>query len=460
MNTQTLPQVIAGIPMINGQVMRMTQNGALLPYIRDHIYCNYGKNYFTAFAEAWMDKQYDSSTDIYHTEESQQIYTVKVAANAAAAGAGAQVTVPYDDSGTGFSNVQPGYFVGIPPLGKMAKVISVNTTAKTMVIEPNDKQYKITLLAGQELIIAPAAIAAACGCDVFPSSMKTPGLMYKSNMMIIKKFLRVCGEDLAQWLADRWLFPLMSVTDPCQEDEVWWHAALDQMWFEFMYAKQMFAMIGEDITNDTANFAGLRSTTGIIHMLRARATQEPVPASIGITADYFKRIGKRMKGMRNYCNQYGVWSGMEHRSQIDTVFEAMGNVQRTEQMSCAFMGGNRQRCLQFGFDGVKMDGIEYYFHDEDSLNDPGFLGAAGFTGPETTFMVPLCKLPCGNKMATAFIMRYLSGNGVNRELIENDYGILRPGSNHSECDWHEWMLMSQFGVDAYCLQNFIFTESI
>src|SRR5204863_2775413 len=137
-------------------------------------------------------------------------------------------------------------------------------TAKTMVIEPNDKQYKLAVTAGQELIVAPAAIAAACSCDVFPSSMKVPGLMYKAQMMIIKKNLRICGEDLAQWLSDRWLFPLMSVVEPCDETEVWWHSDLDQMWFEFMYAKQMFAMIGEDITNDTQNFAGLKSTTGII----------------------------------------------------------------------------------------------------------------------------------------------------------------------------------------------------
>jgi len=466
MNTQQLGQVVS-IPsptpgMINSDVMRLTQNGALLPYIADHVYCQYGKNFFTAFAENWMDKRFDSSTEIYHTEESQQIYTVKYsgATNLVATGAGAQLTVPIAGSigSTGYAPVQPGYFVGVPPLAKLAKVISV--TPPNIVIEPVDKNYKITLLPGQELIIAPAAIAASCGCETFPSSAKTPGLMYKSQMMIIKKFLKICGEDLAQWLSNRWLFPLMTVEDPCKEVEVWWHSDLDQMWFEFLYAKQMYAMIGEDITNTSANFTGLKSTTGIIHILRGRATQEPVPASVGITVDYFRRIGKKLKGMRNFCNQYGVWSGSEHRSDIDEAFETLGNVQRTENMSCAFMGKDLERCLQFGFTGVKMDGIEYYFHDENSLNDPGFLGAEGFTGPETTFMVPLCKLPCGNKMSTAFIIRYLSGNGINRELIENDYGILRPGSNHSECDWHEWMLMSQFGIDAYCLNNFIFTESV
>ncbi len=468
MNTQQLNEILV-IPtspnppfngMINGDVMKMTQNGALLPYIADHVYCQYGKNFFTSFAENWMDKRYDSSTEIYHTEESQQIYTVKIGASQAATVAGGPVTTTYTYNGIGgTSNVQQGYWVGVPPLGKVAKVIAVNPATKSITIIPNDKQYKISLVAGQELIIIPASIAASCGCEVFPGSMKTPGLMYKSQMMIIKKFLKICGEDLASWLSNRWLFPLMSPTDPCKEVDVWWHSDLDLLWQEFTLAKQMFCLIGEDITNDTSDFTGLKSTTGIIHMLRARAQQEPVP-STGIDLNYFKRIGKKLKGMRNYCNQYGVWSGSEHRAQIDTAFETAGNVQRTEEMSCAFMGGNKQRCLQFGFDGVKLDGVEYYFHDEDSLNDPGFLGAAGFNGPSTTFMVPLCKLPCGNKMSTVFIMRYLSGNGVNREMIENDYGIMRPGSMNSNCDYHEWMLMSQFGVDAYCLNNFIFTETI
>jgi hypothetical protein len=92
---------------------------------------------------------------------------------------------------------------------------------------------------------------------------------------------------------------------------VWWHAELDQMWFEFMYAKQIFAMIGEDITNDAANFSGLKSTPVFSTCFVRRATQEPVPASVGITIEYFRRITKKLKGMRNYCDQYGVWAGAE-----------------------------------------------------------------------------------------------------------------------------------------------------
>lgn len=458
-NTNGLTQVGTGVPMINGDVMRMTNGGVLLPYIAESIYCNYGKNFFTTFAEMWMDKRYDASTEIYHVEESPQIYTVRATADATAAGPGQPITVSYANNIAGLAPVQKGFFAAFPPLGKMGKITNVSVNAKTFTVEPNDIQYTLSIKAGQDVIIAPAAVVAACSCDVFPGSVKTPGLMYKSQMMTIKKNLRICGEDLAQWLSNRWLFPLKSITDPCEDIEVWWHGDLDLMWFEFTYAKQIFAMLGEDITNNSANFTGLKSTTGIIHMLRARATQEPVPASVGITMDYFKRIAAKTKTMRNSCKEYGVWSGYEHRSEIDTALE--GKVIKNDCCeSWNFLAGDKPRGIRFGFDAIKIDGVEFYLHDEDSLNDPGFLGAAGFTGPTTTFMVPLCKLPCGNGMATAFIMRYLSGNGVNRELIENDYGILRPGSNHSDCDWHEWSLMSQFGIDAYCMQNFIWTESI
>jgi hypothetical protein len=454
------PQVIAGLPMITGQVMKMTQGGQLLPYITDHVYCNYGKNFFTAFLELWMDKRYDSSTEIFHVEESMQIYTIKVAADATAAGAGQAVTITINTGlGTGLMAVQPGYFVGIPPLAKMGRIASVNAATKQIVVEPNDKLFTIKVRTGDDLIVAPAGVVAACSCTEFPNSMKLPGLMYKSQMMIIKKNLKICGEDLAQWLSDRWLFPLKSVVDPCQDVEVWWHAELDQLWFEFMYAKQIFAMIGEDITNDAANFSGLKSTTGILHMLRARATQEPVPATVGITIEYFRRITKKLKGMRNYCDQYGVWAGAEFRSQIDAIFDNMVNYNSNE-VSWNFLAGDKERGLRLGFDALKIDGIEFYFHDENSLNDPGLLGASGFNGPETMFMIPLCKIPCGNKMATTFIIRYLAGNGVNRELIENDYGVLRPGSESSNCDWHTWSLMSQFGIDAYCVQNMILTESV
>jgi hypothetical protein len=455
------PQVIAGVPIINGSVMKMTYGGQLLPYIADHVYCNYGKNFFTAFLELWMDKRYDSSTEIYHVEESQQIYTIKIAADATASAAGAPVTLQVDTTGLppGTMSVQPGYFVGIPPLGKMGRIASTDPVAGTIVVEPNDKLYKITVKAGDDLIIAPAAVVAACSCDCLDNSMKLPGLMYKSQMMTICKSLKICGEDLAQWLSDRWLFPLKSIEDPCEDVDVWWHAELDQMWYEFMYAKQIFAMLGEDITNDSANFAGLKSTTGILHMLRARATQEPVPASVGITIDYFRRISKRFKTMRNYCDEYGVWAGYEFRSQIDAIYDGMVNM-TCDVCAWNFMNGDKERGLRLGFDALKIDGIAYYFHDENSLNDPGLLGANGFNGPETLFMIPLCKIPCGNKMATTFIIRYLAGNGINRELMENDYGVLRPGSESSNCDWHTWTLKSQFGIDAYCVQNMILTESV
>lgn len=452
------PQIIANIPMINEQVMRMTSGGQLLPYIVDHVYCNYGKNYFTTFAEMWMDKEYDSDTEIYHTEESQQIYVVTVAANATASGAGAQVTIDYGQNViNGYTNVQPGFWVAVPPIGKMAKVISVNPNNHTMVIEPNDIAYQITVTEGQQLIIAPAAIVASCGCDRLPTSKKLPGLMYKSTMMIIKKTLTICGEDLAKWLKNRRLFAIKSLEDPCVDVNVWWHADLDNLWFDFMYAKQMFAMLGEDITNNTENFEGLKSTTGVMHMLRSRATQLPVAASTGIDFDWFTRFTARLKRLRNYCDQYSLWSGANHRAQIDLALE--GKVTKND-VSWNFLQGDIQRGLRLGFDGLKLNGIEFYLHDEASLNDPGFLGAEGFNGPDTTFGLPLCRVPCGNRLSTPIIVRYLAGNGINRELIENDYGVLRPGSNFSHCDYHEWSLMSQFGLDAYCLNYWVFAESI
>lgn len=442
--------------------MRLTNNGRILPYIKDHVYCSFGLNYFSTFAEYWMDKDYASDTEIFHTEENQQNYTIRVSADATAPAAGAQVTVSYA-SNVGSSNsinLQPGFWVGLPPISKLAKVISVNTTAKTFVLEPADGLYKITLKSGNDLIIIPASIVAACGCVDLPSSVKLPGTMYKSKMMLIEKQKTICGEDLAKWLEGRMLFPLKSATNPCEDVNVWWHADLDLMWAEFTMAKQMFVMHGEDITNNTANMANLKSTTGVMPMLRSRATQEPLSATgPGMTRAYFKRIAKKLKRIRNYCNQYGYWMGAEFRSQIDADLET---VVQKHDVSWNFLDGDKARGIRFGFDAIKIEGIEFYLHDEGSFNDPAFLGAAGFNGPNTAIGIPLCKMQCGQRKgpSTPLVLNYLAGNGINRELIENDYGVLRPGSHNSKCDWHEWQLKSQFGLDAYCMNHFVFTESI
>jgi len=458
MDQNITPQIAQGFPMINGEVIKLTNNGRLLPYIADTVYCNFGKNYFTTFAEMWMDKKYESSTEIHHIEEGMQLYIIKATADATAPAAGAQVSFNYSANVIGnYAAVQKGFFVVIPPNGKMAKVVDVNPTTKTVIIEPNDKNYKINIKAGNELIIAPAAIRASCECFNFQSGKKIPGLSYKSKMMIIETGKTICGEDLAQWLESRTLYPMKSI-ETCEDVQVWWHEDLNQMWFEFMQAKQIYAMFGDDITQDTSlNFTNLKSTTGVYHILRARATQIPVPATVGITIDWFKRMSLRLKGIRKYCDQYSLWMGKNHRSQADTALEALVTKQ---DLSWNFLDNDKERGIRLGFDAVKVDGIEWYLHDEDSLNDPGFLGADGFNGPDTTFGVPLCRMPCGNESVTPLRINYLAGNGINRELVENDYGVLRPGSKDSNCDRHTWSLMSQFGIDAYCMNNWIFTESL
>lgn len=451
-------QVVAGINQVDGTVMRLTQGGRLLPYIVDSVYMNFGQNYFTTFAEHFMDKRYTSSQDIYHIEEHQQIYTIKITTDKQAIQPGGEVTLNYANNiAGGLINIQPGYFVGIPPLGKIGRINSVDTNAKTFKVQPNDKEYRINVYAGNELIIIPAAIVAACSDTFIPSGKKLPGFLYKSKKMIIKKNLRICGSDLAQWLENRTLFPLKSLEDPCEDINVWWHGDLEQMWMEFTQAKQMFGMLGEDITNNVDNFANLNSTTGTLPALRSRAMQEPVSQSVGINIDYFKRMNKRLKRIRNYCNQYSFWFGSELRAQADS---ALDEKVIKNDLSWNFLDGDKERGIRFGFDAVKIDNIEYYLHDEGSLNDPGFLGADGFNGPYTGFGVPMCKLACGNDLRTPIVLDYLAGNGVNRELIEDDYGVLRPGSGGKNEDWHEWKLMSEFGLDFYGLNNFFFTEAI
>lgn len=452
-------QMVANIPMVNGDVMKLTQGGRLLPYIKDTVFCNFGRDYFSTFAEMWMDKDYVPATEIFHIEEGLQIYTIKITANAAAGTPGGAVTLTYGANiVTGMTNIQPGFWVGIPPIGKLGKIVSVNYTNRTFVVEPADITYQITLTAGNELIIIPASIMASCSCDIIPSSKKIPGLMYKSQMMIIKKNLKICGEDLAKWLEGRNLFPMKKTDDKCEDVEVWWHEDLSILWREFTFAKQMFVMLGEDITNNTANFTNLKSTTGVLPIMRTMATQLPVALATGTNYAYWEAFTKKIKRLRNYCTQYGVWQGANHRAQTDAAFE--GKVTKFD-VSWDFLDNDKERGIRFGFDAAKINGIEFYFHEEASLNDPGFLGAEGFNGPDTTIAVPLCKLQCGQRgLSTPIVINYLAGNGINRELMENDYGYLRPGSESSNCDWHAWDLASQFGIDFYCPKFFVYTEGI
>jgi hypothetical protein len=121
-----------------------------------------------------------------------------------------------------------------------------------------------------------------------------------------------------------------------------------------------------------------------------------------------------------------------------------------------------EKCVNFGFDSFVKNGITVHLHEEASFNDPGFLGAAGFNGPDTGIGIPLCQLQCGANVRTPVVINYLANPeaGYSREFEQWDHGVLKPDSNNSTCDYHSWHLRAEKGFGAYCLEHHWLIEGL
>lgn len=461
-----MAKVVSNIPVINGDFFRVANQGRILPYYKDTIFTAFGKNYFSSFLDVWADTEAVCVDEIFHVEENEFMYKVKPAADVTGSGPGdpATITIAPGSHALGGTHtiVQPDYVVVFPPLNKLGKVVSVDTDtdgAHEMVVVPFDDAYTISVKATEDILVIPFNLRKRCDTAEGKSSSIYPGVAFKSELMIAGKTLKICGSDLASWCEKLMLYKTMSPLDGCKEVEVWWHADLDLMFFEFMQAWAMMFMVGEAVNNDNVAIGEYKASVGFLNALRARAAFHPLSASDDVDLDDLDAITDLIKGRRGYCDQYGFWLGRNIRKDIDN---AMGDRFVNGSISYGAFDGFEQKAISFGFDAIKKNGIEMYLHDEETFNDPGFLAADGFNGPNMMFGIPLCRMMCNGELKTPVVINYLANEkaGYSRELEQWDYGVLKPESNNQTFDGHTWQLRAEKGPEFWALDRYIFAEKL
>jgi hypothetical protein len=458
-------QPVANIPIINGNFYKLAYQGRIIPYIKESVFCSFGKNYFSSFIDMWADSEPVTSQEIFHTEESEQVWKFRPAQNVSGA-PGMPVAIPIRGAdhylGGGYSHVQPGFLVAFPPIGKMGRVTAVDTSVSgghVATVVPFDSAYAINVTTSQDIIIIPIQIRKPGSCDEGNSTSTIPGLTYKSRLMIATKDLKIEGSDLAMWTEDIFTVKTRSVLNPCEEVDVLWHNDLDQMLLEFTQGWSMAFMMAEEVANPHVDIQGYGGTTGYLHALRARGSYHTYAQADGLAILDFDVMSDKIKAKRGYCTEYGVWSGMIARRNIDDDFgERFGQ----GQISYGTFQGSQEKAIDFGFQSFVKNGIEWHLHEEASFNDPGFLGAAGFNGPNMSIALPLCQMQCGNETTTPLKINYLASEkaGYSREFEQWDHGVLKPDSNNSTCDWHAWHLRSEKGFQMYCPEHHWLIEGL
>lgn len=447
-------KAVSNVPVLNSDFYKVAHNGRILPYFKETVYTSFGKNFFATFIDMWADEEAVCDQEIHHVEENEQVWTIRATANVTGT-AGAPVTFTVASSSHNLSGkytfVQPGYILAFAPIGKQARVTAVDTTADgahQITAVPLDGAYAITFTTAMDIIVIPLHMRKPGDSQTSKSSSVIPGLAYTSSLMIAGKDLKIEGSDLAKWCEAVQFLKTRSPLDPCKEVDVLWHADLDQMFLEFTQGWAIQFMLGEAISNTNAGVAGYGSTVGYMPSLRARGTYHPYANTTGVTLGEVDNITDKIKAKRGYCTEYGWWSGKTQRRQLDAI---LGNYFNNGAISYGAFDCNKDKCVNFGFQAFIKNGIEFYLHEEDSFNDPGLLGAAGFNGANTGILMPLAQFLCGGKKRTPIVINYLENAkaGYSRQLEQWDHGVLKPASNGSSYDGHEWHLRAEKGFEMY-----------
>jgi hypothetical protein len=226
------------------------------------------------------------------------------------------------------------------------------------------------------------------------------------------------------------------------------------MYEEFEMGKHRWLMGGEAITNGA--ITGKRGTTGFLWGLRARAGHHAHGGTFDKTD--MRAITNSMIADKIYCRDWSFWVGNLLRQQLDDTLDTVSS----GKISWGCFGGDEEKWVNFGFRGWNIDGFNFYLHTEDAFTDPCYLGAPGFSWPESGVMIPMDKVnvPEKSEPVTRVVVNYQEANGYSRELMMRDYGVLRPAEYDNKDDAHFWEVGSTVGLEQYYTHHMYLVEKL
>lgn len=464
--------IITNLAQLDMATYNVLQASRLNPYYKDTVACGFGKNMWSSFMDIWADNDFICSPTWRRVEEQYDCKTLTVnAATIIPTGTTLTITSPYKASDA-YTNIQPGWGLYVPSIGKNLYVESVATTpagAFTMVVRPRDGSYSGGIGGGATLLVQPLNLRNEGACNIGNSSSAVPGIERTYSMGIYSRIYRVTRTAAQSFCKDMYIFKDVRVTnDGCEEFDTLWHADLQNMYEEFYYGIEAERLLGEGITN--GNVSITRAMTGLMPQLRTKAQTMNYDIA-GYSVSNIDTATKNIKKKRGYCNEYFLYGGMNWRSQIDTAlkadflngavsygaFEGLFDYNSAPGALEGQTGGGKQRAISYGFTSVQRNGVTLHLHDLDAFNDECFGGATGFDYPNTYFGMPACKLLCNGNMSKSIRLTYLQDNGTglgSSSFIMRDRGILRE-DNWQGCDYHEWEVLSEEGLEVVCADRWI-----
>lgn len=472
--------IISNIPQLTQPIYNILQQGRFNPVYKETVLSGFGTNMWSSFIEAWADEDFIGQPTWNRVEEQYDAKVLTVnAATISPTGTTITIATPYKISGT-YTNVQPGFLLAAPSIGKTLYVASVNTSsanAFTMVVYPYDSTYTGAIAQGATLLVMPVNARNEGACNIGDSSSFVPGLNRTYSMGILSRTYQVTRTAAQSFTSNLQIYKsVVDYGNGPQVIDTLWSNDLQNMYEEFYYGREAVRLLGEDITN-TTNVTIKRSMTGLMPQLRAKAQNVDFSKSAGYTTTDYTNLAYAIKKKRGYCNTYFLYGGMNWRGTSDDALKAdfpngainydvfsgmydynsaQGGITTVPAGQDQNNGGNKERSIAYGFTGVQKEGISFFLHDLQAFNDESFGGAAGFNYPYTFFGMPACPMLTPTGYKKGIVCTYLgdNGTGMNSSHIMRDFGILREGS-YIGCDYHQFDLIDEEGFEVVAADRWL-----
>lgn len=436
-------------------------NAYKVPEYYEYIIQRYGNQSITGLMDMYGTKTTRADKTFFHMEDNRLHSTLVVDAQTAA-GAGLPVTLTIAAGshvmGGAKSPVQPRFAVQFKD-GKMGLVTVKDETtpgAHEITVEPFDTNYTISTSANETLTVIPANFVGAGSC-VQPSQIKVPGFKYQNTMETIRTDLTIDGEMLAAWNGKMRVVKGVDKRTGKVTD-CWWNELLGDYYQQFMNAREILLITGENITNSTLTGGAYNLTgfNGLINSIIPGGNVQNYSSSIGFKLTDWKLMALRLDRERA-CNEfYGEMGNeifMDFQDELKAAFP-------NGAVSFASFNNNAQAALKWGFSSFEAYGYTLHLRKLPLFTDPSLLGMTGSKFPGNAILIPACKTTDNAGDPTSYIqITHLAGCGYERMFhhgVTGGASWLPETMRTDACDSVTFTYLEQFGFELFKNNHFYY----
>ena len=335
---------------------------------------------------------------------------------------------------------QVGNILVLTPVGELAEVISVTTTAANttaIVIRLiSTTAGAQTLKLNDKLMVLPGSYLDDCECPSGQFRFDDMPIEHDLIMKAIGDKGELCGDAL-----NKCQYLKIPFTDDCGNTiEKWYTKALSDMYKDHERTKHYSRL--------------LDPVFGVIPAIKSRGMRFTPALETAITTDDIREWKRDLDAAGITCREYAVFAGGDKYSQFQRMLLAAGVVQLDASQQpladCKWL--NMEWC------GIRVEGMVLHIYEECSFSNGKLLGGNNMVFPNSAIFVPMCERTTNcrgaydNKMLTTVYFK--TNSGVVWDNLTDSNGILNgPGGRNTfgtGCEEHEWTIKSRFTQEVHC----------